>query len=260
MCADPNNLPQSDERGAGYENKLAELLARDLRKRLEYTFFPQRIGFVRNTLKSRAETGDFRCDLIMGVPQGYGPTATTQPYMRSTYALVVPARAKLGPLTEASDLLKLPKERLAALRFGIFAQTPGTDWLLKNDLLDHATSYAAQSGDPNEHPANVVERDLEKNVIDVAIVWGPVAGFLANRHRGPQGWTAVPFKPDPEIRFDYEIGMGVRFGDKAWQGTVDRWIHQHHAEIDALLASYGVPLLERAKPERGPPATPGNDH
>jgi quinoprotein dehydrogenase-associated probable ABC transporter substrate-binding protein len=238
-------MPQSDKAGAGYENKLAEALAKDLGRRVEYTYFPQRQGFVRNTLNGRNDaTGEFKCDLIIGVPTGYELTATTRPYMRSTYALVVPARTQLGTLTNAEDLLKLPKEKLQKLRFGIFASTPATDWLLRNGLIDRAALYAAQSGDPNEHPAGIVERDLAKGDIDVAIVWGPIAGFLAERHQGADGWAVVPFKPDPQIRFDYEIAMGVRFADKEWKSTLDEWITGHRAEIEQILGRYRIPLLE----------------
>ena len=245
VCADPNNMPQSDKDGAGYENKLAEALAKDLGKHVEYTYFPQRMGFVRNTLNGRNDaTGEFKCDLIIGVPKGYELTATTQSYMHSTYALVVPARAKLGKLDSADDLMKLPKERLQKLRFGIFARSPATDWLLRNGLIDRAAMYAPQSGDPDEHPAGIVERDLAKGDIDVAVVWGPVAGFLADRHQGAEGWAIVPFKPDPQIRFDYEMAMGVRFADKELKGTLDQWISGHKPEIDKILVSYRVPLLE----------------
>jgi quinoprotein dehydrogenase-associated probable ABC transporter substrate-binding protein len=244
VCADPDNLPQSDKSGAGYENELAQALASDLGRRVEYTFFPQRMGFVRNTLKSRDDdTGEFKCDLIVGVPIGFEPAATTRAYMRSTYALVVPARAKLGALNDPDELLKLPKERLHSLRFGVFSKSPATDWLLRNGLIERATFYAPQSGDPAQHPASIVERDLASGAIDVAAVWGPVAGFLVNRHRGADEWTAVPFKPDPEIRFDYEIAMGVRFGDSAWKGTLDRWISEHQSEIDEILTRHQVPLL-----------------
>ncbi len=249
VCADPNNMPQSDKDGAGYENKLAEALAHDLGRHVEYTFFPQRMGFVRNTLNRRSEaTGDFECDLIIGVPKGYELTATTQPYMHSTYALVVPARTHVGGLNDPDDLLKLPRETLQKLRFGIFARTPATDWLLRNGLINQAALYAPQSADPAEHPASIVERDLAKGVIDIAIVWGPVAGFLADRHQGEEGWAVVPFKPNPQIRFDYEIAMGVRFADKEWKSTLDQWIASHRAQIDKILVSYRIPLLETSAP------------
>jgi quinoprotein dehydrogenase-associated probable ABC transporter substrate-binding protein len=247
VCADPDNLPQSDRHGAGYENKLAEALARDLGRPLEYTFFPQRMGFVRNTLKGRDEaTGDFKCDLILGVPVGFEPAATTRAYMHSTYAMLVPAQAKLGPLADPDALLKLPAARLRALRFGVFSKSPATDWLLRHGLIEQAKFYAPQSGDPSEHPASIIERDLERGEIDVAIVWGPVAGYLAQRHRAANPWSALPFRPDPSIRFDYEIAMGVRFTDKAWKSTLDQWIAQHRGEIERILADYQVPLLATA--------------
>jgi quinoprotein dehydrogenase-associated probable ABC transporter substrate-binding protein len=245
VCADPHNLPQSDESGAGYENKLAEALAKDLGRHVEYTFFPQRLGFVRHTLNGRDEvTRQFKCDVIIGVPKGYELTATTQPYMHSTYALLVPARANLGKLNDAADLLKLPREKLQSLRFGIFARTPATDWLLRNGLIDRASLYAQQSGDPNVDPASVVEHDLASGAIDVAIIWGPVAGFLADQHQGAEGWTVVPFKPDPQIHFDYEMSMGVRFADREWKDTLDQWIAGHRPEIEKILVSYRIPLLE----------------
>ena len=112
VCADPDNLPLSNERGEGYENKIAEQLARDLERKLEYTYFPQRMGFVRNTLRQQdPATQQFKCDVIIGVPKGYELTATTRPYMRSTYALLFRHRAEFESLATAEDLLKLPREK-----------------------------------------------------------------------------------------------------------------------------------------------------
>lgn len=248
VCADPDSLPQSDQAGAGYENKLAEALAKDLGRKLEYTFFPQRMGFVRQTLRAQDEvTKQFKCDLIIGVPKGYELTATTQPYMRSIYALVVPGKGDLGKLKSAEDLLSLPQARLKKLRFGVFARSPATDWLLKNGLIDQAHFYAAQSGDPSEHPASIIERDLAAGTIDLAIVWGPVAGFLADRHKSGEAWLSVPFRPDPTIQFDYEMSMGVRFGEKEWKDTLDEWIAAHRDDIRNILVSYRMPLLEPTK-------------
>jgi quinoprotein dehydrogenase-associated probable ABC transporter substrate-binding protein len=248
VCADPDNLPQSDQAGAGYENKLAEALAKDLGRKLEYTFFPQRMGFVRQTLRAQDQgTGQFKCDVIIGVPKGYELTATTQPYMRSVYALVVPGKDPFRKLKSAQELLALPPATLGKLRFGAFARTPATDWLLKNGLVGQVHFYAAQSGDPSEHPANIIERDLAAGNIDVAIVWGPVAGFLADRHKTDEPWLSVPFRPDPAIQFDYEMAMGVRFGEKEWQDTLDRWIAAHRDDIQNILTSYRVPLLEPTK-------------
>jgi quinoprotein dehydrogenase-associated probable ABC transporter substrate-binding protein len=245
VCADPDNLPQSDRAGAGYENKIAEALARDLGRKLEYTWFPQRMGFVRNTLRSQDDvTHEFKCDVIIGVPKGYELTATTRPYMRSIYALVMPGTSEYRNMKSPNDLLMLPREKLSKVRFGVFARTPPTDWLLKNGLINQARFYAQQSGDPSEHPANIIERDLEKKEIDVAMVWGPVAGFLANRHKGSDAWISVPFQPDPAIQFDYEMSMGVRFGEKEWKDTLDNWIATHRDDIRTVLTDFRVPLLE----------------
>lgn len=245
VCADPGNMPLSNERGEGYENKIAEELARDLGRRVEYTFFPQRMGFVRNTLRLKdAKTQQFKCDVIIGVPKGYELTATTQPYMRSTYALLYPARDDLGELKTAEDLLKLPPAKLRSLRVGVFGRSPGADWLLRNEMLEQAVMYAPQSGDPAENPAHTIEQDLAAGKIDMAIVWGPIAGFLVGQHAAFPAWRSAPFMPDDAIRFDYEISMGVRFGEKQWKETLDAWIGSNQAKVQQILASYRVPLLD----------------
>ena len=251
VCADPHSLPQSNDHGEGYENKIAEALAHDLGKKIEYTYFPQRMGFVRNTLRARDDqTMQFKCDLIIGVPKGYDITATTKPYMHSIYALVMRPHADLQGLKTADDLLKLPPEKLHALRVGLFAQTPASDWVLKNGMIDHAVMYAAQSGDPNETPDTIVERDLAAGKIDIAVVWGPIAGFIVSKHGG-QGWVTVPFKPDPQIKFDYEIAMGLRQGEKDWQKTLDDWIAAHHSQIAQILTAYHIPLIDEPAAPQG---------
>jgi quinoprotein dehydrogenase-associated probable ABC transporter substrate-binding protein len=247
VCADPSNLPLSNDKGEGYENKIAEALAHDLKLRVEYTFFPQRIGFIRNTLRAKdQETQQYKCDLIVGVPKEYELTATTQPYMHSTYALIFAARSDLAGLHTAEDLLKLPRDKLDALRIGVFTKSPGADWLLKNGLVDHAVSYSHQNGDVEESPARTIERDLAAGKIDAAILWGPIAGMLVEQHGGQPKWRAVPFEPSPQIRFDYEISMGVRNGEKQWKDTLDAWIAAHHPQIDSILMSYKVPLVDQA--------------
>lgn len=245
VCADPDNLPLSNARGEGYENKIAEQLARDLGRQVEYTYFPQGMGFVRNTLRQKdPQSQQFKCDVIIGVPKGYELTATTRPYMRSTYALVFRHRPEFESLEKADDLLKLPPERLRALRIGVFGRSPGADWLLRNELLDRAVVYAPQSGDPAENPAHTIERELDAEKIDLAILWGPMAGFLVAHHSAVPGWRAVPFAPDQEIKFDYEIAMGVRFGEKEWKDTLDQWIVSHEESVRGILTSFRVPLLD----------------
>jgi len=245
VCSDAHNLPQSDDKGQGYENKIAEALAHDLKKKLAYTYFPQRMGFVRNTLRAQdAITHAYKCDVIIGVPKGYDQTATTRPYMHSTYAIVVPANGAFRNFKRAAQVLSLPPQKLKELKFGIFAQTPAADWLLKNGLLDRAALYQIQSGDPRQNPQSIVGADLTADRIDAAIVWGPVAGFLVNSHSGGTPWKVLPFDPDPTIRFDYEMSMGVRFGETQWKNTLDAWIASHHEEINRILTAYHIPLLD----------------
>ena len=243
VCADPSSLPQSNDKGEGYENKIAEALASDLGKKVEYTFFPQRMGFVRMTLRARNETTlKFKCDLIIGVPKGYDLTATTQPYMRSTYAMVFTEKHDdFKGFKAPEDLLALPPAKLQTLRIGIFGRSPAADWLLQNGLIERAEMYAPQSGDPKETPNTIIDRDLGAGKIDAAIVWGPVAGQLVAQH---SGWTSLPFKPDPKIKFDYEISMGLRQGEKEWKETLDQWIGSHREQIQTILVGYHIPLLE----------------
>ncbi|HZO22829.1 MAG TPA: hypothetical protein VFB37_10035, partial [Steroidobacteraceae bacterium] len=106
-----------------------------------------------------------------------------------------------------------------------------------------AQVYPPQSGDPKETPGSTVERDLSSGKIDAAVVWGPFAGLMVSEHSGPHAWTAVPFKADQKIKFDYEISMGVRFGEKKWKDTLDQWISSHQAQINSILTSYHIPLL-----------------
>jgi len=244
VCEDPNNLPFSNRAGEGFENKLAELLARELGWTLEYTWFPQRMGFIRNTLRARdPDSNRFKCDLVMGVPAGFELASTTKPYYRSTYALVYVKGKGLDSVTAPEDLLGLEPAKLKSLKLGVVGQTPPADWLLKHRLFDQVVSYQRQSGDPERYPGEIVEKDLVAGTIDVAFVWGPIAGYFAKRAKSP-ALAVVPFKPDPEIRFDFRIAMGVRFGEREWKDRIERLIDASRPRIQAILAAYGVPQLD----------------
>lgn len=255
VCADPNNLPLSNRKGEGYENKIASQMASDFGYKLEYTFFPQRIGFVRHTLRDKVpNTQSYKCDLIIGVPKGYDMTSTTQPYLHSTYAMVFPKRPEFAGINTPDDLLKLPPDELHKLRFGIFTQTPAVDWLLRHQLIDQAVSYQVQSGDPQDYPGQMIGQDMKQGKVDVVFLWGPIAGYFAKQ----AGDTVklVPFPPEADIRFDYEISMGVRYREKAWKDKIDQWIGTNQGKIDKILTSYDVPLLKPvaaadAKPAAG---------
>jgi mxaJ protein len=244
VCADPNNLPFSNRAGEGFENKIAELLARELGWSLEYTWFPQRMGFIRNTLRSRdPDSNRFKCDLVIGVPAGFELASTTKPYYRSTYALVYVKGKGLDDVTAPEGLLSLEPAKLKSLKLAVVGQTPPADWLLKHRLFDQVVPYQPQSADPERYPGEIVEKDLVAGTIDVAFVWGPIAGYFAKRAKSP-ALAVVPFKPDPEIRFDFPIAMGVRFGEREWKERIERLIEANRPRIQAILAAYGVPQLD----------------
>ena len=248
VCADPNNMPLSNDKGEGYENKIAELLAKDLGWPLEYTYFPQRMGFVRMTLKAKHATipGKFKCDLIIGVPVGFDLGATIKPYFRSTYAMVFRKGTGLDDIKVPDDLLKLPPEKLHALKFGVFSQTPPVDWLLRNKLFDQAISYQRQSGDPEAYPGEIVEKELVAGKVDVAMAWGPIAGYFG-RNTKSADLVTVPFPPENSIKFDYAITMAVRYGEKDWKNKIDEAVQRNLPGIQAILTSYGVPLIDESQ-------------
>jgi len=244
VCADPNNMPLSNRNGEGYENRIAELLAHELGWKLEYTWFPQRMGFIRNTLKARDPEQDrFKCDLVMGVPVGYELTLTTPAYYHSTWAMVIPKGKGLDEVRAPDDLLKIDPARLKTLRFGLVGGTPPTDWLLKNHLIEQAQSIPTQSGDPEVYPGEMINKELAAGHIDVAFAWGPIAGFFA-KHAPEPGMRVLPFPSNPDVRYDFKIAMGVRFGEKEWRDRIASLIASKKKEIDAILLSYGVPLLD----------------
>ena len=244
VCEDPNNLPFSNRAGAGFENKIAELLAAELGWKLEYTWFPQRMGFIRNTLRGREPDADrFKCDLVMGVPAEFELASTTKPYYRSTYALVYVKGKGLDGVKLPEDMLKLEPSKLKALKLGVIGQTPPVDWTLKHGLFNQVVPYQIQSGDPERYPGEIVEKDLAAGKIDVAFIWGPIAGYFAKNAPG-SSMAVVPFAPSPEIQFDFSIAMGVRFGERAWKDRVEQLLEANRPRIQAILAAYGVPQLD----------------
>jgi mxaJ protein len=254
VCADPNNMPLSNKAGEGFENRIAELLARDLGWKLEYTWFPQRMGFIRNTLRARDPDQDrYKCDLVIGVPVGYDLTLTTPAYYHSTWAMVIPKGKGLDDVHVPDDLLKIDPARLKSLRFGLVGRSPPTDWLLKHGLIDQAQPVPTQSGDPAAYPGQMIEDQLANGQIDVAFAWGPIAGYFARRAK-PPGMSIIPFPPNPDIQFDYKISMGVRFGEKEWRDRIAGLLERDKKEIETILLSYGVPLLD----DRGNPIQASN--
>lgn len=229
VCADPHNLPFSDEQGDGFENKLATLFARKLNEPTAYTYFPQVIGFVRNTLNA------LRCDVVMGVAIGDTVVQTTNPYYHSTYALVFKSGTELDTLDSLED------PRLRDRHIGVVAGTPPATVLAQNGLMASAKPYPLNVDTRVSSPAKAMIDDVASGRIDAGVLWGPIAGFYA-RQATPR-LTVVPLLKERE-RMDFRIAMGVRRSDQAWKRTLNRLIMENQADIDHILVEYGVPLLD----------------
>jgi quinoprotein dehydrogenase-associated probable ABC transporter substrate-binding protein len=250
VCQDPNNLPFSNVAGEGFENKIAELFAKDLKVPVEYYSFPQRLAFVRNTLRYRLPGEPYRCDIMIGVPADFDQVATTKPYYRSTYALVFAKGAGLDGVASQEDFLKLGPARLSRLKIGVFDLSPASAWLARHNLVDQGVPYQQMNPDPDHAPGDAVEKDLASGKLDAAILWGPLAGHMARTIKARQ-MVVVPLPSEPGVRFDYDMAMGVRYGEPEWKAVIEGLIARHQPEIDAILKAYAIPLLE---PRPAPPA------
>ncbi len=244
VCADPNNPPLSMRDGSGYENKIAELLAGESGQKLEYFWFPQRLGFIRNTLKAKVEENskEYKCDVVMGVPTGFEMAATTQPYYRSTYVLVYKKGGALDAVKNPEDIDQLPTEVKSRLRIAMFDGAPGTTWILNHGLVGQGIPYQTMTGDVNQNTATTLAQDFADGKIDMVITWGPIAGFLARQK--PGAFELLPMKSEKGLRFDFPISMGVRFPDKDRKKQLDDLIVKHADKIQAILKEYQVPLVE----------------
>ncbi|SMP47921.1 quinoprotein dehydrogenase-associated putative ABC transporter substrate-binding protein [Noviherbaspirillum suwonense] len=244
VCQDPNNLPFSSRDGRGLENRIAALFADKLGWKLEHTWYPQRIGFVRNTLRAKVpDTDHYKCDLITGVATGFELGLTTRPYYRSTYALAYVKGRGLDSVQTPEDLLKLDPAVLRKLKIGAFSKSPAVDWLLRNGLIDQMVPYQHQTGDPDQYPGQIIDRDLVNGTVDVAMAWGPIVGYFAKQSTA-RPIAVVPFMPDSSgLKYDFSIAMAVRHGDKALRDRIDGLIAASGPEIKALLDEYGVPSL-----------------
>jgi quinoprotein dehydrogenase-associated probable ABC transporter substrate-binding protein len=241
-CIDPNNLPFANTQGEGFENHIADLFAKELGLPVQSYAFPQRMNFIRNTLRYRLPDEDFRCDIVMGVPAGYDQASATIPYYRSTYMLVYPKGKGLDQIKVGTDLFALPPDVLRALRIGAYDRSPGSTWLARHGLEAQVKLYPILSPDPEQYPGEIIEKDLAQGKIDAAIVWGPIAGYYAKRVRNVE-LLLVPLKSEPGVKFDFEIAMGVRYGEREWKDTVEKLITGNRATITQILREYNVPIV-----------------
>ena len=244
VCADPHYLPWSNEAGEGYENRIASLLAGALSLPVEYTWFPQRMGFIRNTLRARGPDGEYKCDVVMGLPTGFELAITTEPYYHSTYALVYAKGRGLDDVRSAADLLALEPARRGKIRFGLAERNPGTIWLARHGLLDQIeVAYASQHGDPELHPGQLEQQDLVAGKIDATVMWGPIAGHFA-RSNPDVPIAVIPMASEPGVRMHFGISAGVRFGQKARKEELQKLLDEHADAIEGILREHGVPLVD----------------
>jgi len=238
VCADPNNLPFSNDRGEGFENKIAEMLAQDLGERVEYTWWAQRRGFFRNTLKAGM------CDVVMGVPSGFEMALTTRPYYRSSYVF-------LSRKDRHLKLSSFDDPQLRKLRIGVQiigddqSNAPPAHALTRRHIVDNVGGFTLYGdyGQPNP-PARIVDA-VAKGDIDLAIVWGPLAGYFAKQSRVPLEMAPVtPQIDQPFLPFVFDISMGVRRGDQELRDQLEQVLEQRRADIDRILEDYRVPRVE----------------
>jgi quinoprotein dehydrogenase-associated probable ABC transporter substrate-binding protein len=242
VCGDPDNLPFSNEKREGFENKIAELIARDMGEPIEYQWWPSRRGFVRNTLRARG------CDLLVGVPGGFDPVASTRPYYRSTYYIV--SRADRKPAVTSID-----DPRLKSMRVGVhligndYENTPPAHALGIRGIraVGFNTFYGAGS---DSKPEDIINAVVNRK-IDVAVVWGPLAGYYAKRAGVPLTLVALPdsdAKSPTRLPFAFNITMGVRRADKGFRAQLDSILERRRPEIARILQEYGIPTVPVVEP------------
>jgi mxaJ protein len=238
VCADPNNLPFSNSRGEGFENKLAELVARELGRKVEYTWWAQRRGYVRNTLK------DDRCDVWPGVATQVEMLATTRPYYRSTYVFVT--RADRNLTIASFDDPQLKRLKIGVQMIGDDASnTPPTHALARRGVVGNVRGYMLYGDYSKPNPPAAIIDAVDSGEVDVAVVWGPLAGYFAARAHHPLSLTPVqPWLDGPQWPMVYDISMGVRRDDADLRQALDQIIERNAPRIDAILTAYSVPLVK----------------
>jgi len=230
VCADPSDLPFSDDKKEGFENKIAEVIGQDLGLPVTYVWFPRIGAFARQTLQKRL------CDLVTGTVSGDDEMDTTTPYYHSGYMIV--SRADAG-----IDATAVGNSALADKKIGLIAATPPTDLLVRHDLMPRVTSYSLSVDSRFESPARQLVQDIVDRKIDVGLLWGPIAGYYISHEHLPLKAAFLAAEPD-STRLDYRIAMGLRAGEPEWRRRINQAVQRRQAEIARILADYGVPLLD----------------
>jgi mxaJ protein len=240
VCSDPNNLPFSNSQQEGFENRIADLLARDLGTSVEYTWWAQRRGFLRNTLNANL------CDVVVGYPADADLVLTTSPYYRSTYVFVSRSSRRLR-------IRSFDDPQLRTLRVGVQligddgANTPPAHALSRRGVVRNIVGYSVYGDYRTNSPPSAIVAAVARGEVDVATVWGPLAGYFAARQSIPLDITPVQPQLDDQLPQTFAISMAVRAGDQARLDRLNRFLHDRQPEISRILARYHVPRLD------GPP-------
>jgi mxaJ protein len=247
VCADPDNLPYSNQQGEGFENKIAEIVARDLGVPLEYFWWPAQRGLIRNTLQAG------NCDVLIEIPKGFDPVLWTRPYFRSTHVLVSRRDRNL-------KLRSLDDPALKGLKIGAHVNTPPYDAVGNRGLVENLVVYRMffdpRDPNPDGKPLKPLE-DVVSGTIDVAVTWGPLAGYFSKRHDTPP-LEVVALEDDPKVAMSFEFSMGVSKGERALKEKLEGVLDRRGDEVRKVLEAYGVPLLPlkpgvAAPVEKNPP-------
>lgn len=245
VCADPALMPFSHKNEQGIENKIAELLAKELGLPLKYTWFPQRIGFIRNTLRAE-ESGGYKCDLVLSVPEHFELAATTKPYYVSAYSLVYVKGRGLDSVTQV-DMLGQLKNEGRDIKFGLFDRGPAQLWVFKHGLMENMVPYQFQLGDARKNPTEIILNDLYAGKIDATIVWGPSAAYFGRQNKDKGELVILSLMDDPqnpEMKFVFNMSMAVRHGDSEWKEQLNEFISRRQEDINDIFRTYGVPVLD----------------
>jgi quinoprotein dehydrogenase-associated probable ABC transporter substrate-binding protein len=238
VCADPNNLPFSNSKQAGFENKIAQVLAHALHSEPQYTWWPQRRGFLRNTLDAGV------CDVVMGIPAEVQSLLTTRPYYRSTYVFVTPQ-------TEKHRFISFDDPELRRLKIGVhligddYANSPPAHLLAAKGIVNNVVGYSVFGDYGEDSPPGKLIQAVAAGEVGIAIVWGPIAGYFAKQQAQLLTVTPVPIhESSATLPLTYRIALGVRKRDVALQARLDDALEKHRAEVHKILEDYGVPLVQ----------------
>jgi mxaJ protein len=241
VCGDPDNLPFSNEKQEGFENRIAEVITRDLGVTLTYFWWPHQRGLVRNTLTAN------KCDVLIGIPKGYDPVMWTKPYYRSTHTLVYAKGRGLR-------IQSLDDPALRTLKIGVHRGTPPHDVLAERGILANVVSYSLfhdpQDTGPDRRATKPIE-DVITGSLDVAIVWGPWAGYFVKKQQVTT-LEVVPLQDSGPIPLSFEISMGVKKGERELRAELEASLTRRDAEISKILDDYGVPRLPLSAPKPQP--------